>query len=134
MDNHYGIFPVMPMDRDGRIPEQQPAVLLAKHAKMEGVPRTSFFLFFHNLNFILYTKEVLPYLSQIVFYTSSYSFTTMSIQDQLAELKENILDFFTFIAGKLKNFRSLTLGEQISYCSVGAGLLLIIISVVLFIF
>ncbi len=41
--------------------------------------------------------------------------------------------FFSFLAGKLRNFPNLTLGEQISYSSIGGGLLLILIAIVLFI-
>lgn len=41
--------------------------------------------------------------------------------------------FFSFLAGKLRNFPNLTLGEQISYGSIGGGLLLILVAVVLFV-
>lgn len=58
----------------------------------------------------------------------------MSGFNQLAAaLSRKLNSFFTFIINKLKNFKNLTLGEQISYSSIGAGLLLIITSIVLFI-
>ncbi|HLD72684.1 MAG TPA: hypothetical protein VJA23_03795 [Candidatus Nanoarchaeia archaeon] len=41
--------------------------------------------------------------------------------------------FLTFLLKKLQNFKNLTLGEQISYCSFGGGLLLVMISIILFI-
>ncbi len=57
----------------------------------------------------------------------------MTFNDQLTAIKATITHFFSFIAGKLKNFSNLTLGEQISYGSIGGGLLLILVAVVLFI-
>ena len=53
-------------------------------------------------------------------------------KEYLTQLNKKINAFFSFILSKLKNFKNLTLGEQISYSSVGAGLLLILISIVLF--
>ncbi len=55
------------------------------------------------------------------------------IKEQLDGTNQNINNFFNFIFNKLKNFKNLTLGEQISFSSVGAGLLLILISMVMFI-
>lgn len=52
---------------------------------------------------------------------------------QLNLLVKKVKAFFTFIYNKLKNFKNLTLGEQISYVSIGLGLILVIISVILFI-
>ncbi|HLD01009.1 MAG TPA: hypothetical protein VJC39_04645 [Candidatus Nanoarchaeia archaeon] len=42
-------------------------------------------------------------------------------------------DFFSFIAEKLNNFKTLSIGEQVSYLIIGGGLLLILISIMLFI-
>ncbi len=55
------------------------------------------------------------------------------LNQKLNHLNQKIGNFFRFIGRKLRNFKNLTLGEQISYSSVGAGLLLILVSVVLFI-
>ena len=38
------------------------------------------------------------------------------------------------VNGKLKNFKNLSLGEQLSYSSIGVGLMLVLISILLFIF
>ncbi|MEK6950467.1 MAG: hypothetical protein AABX13_01965 [Nanoarchaeota archaeon] len=57
----------------------------------------------------------------------------MSLNDQLKAINTAITNFFSFIGGKLSNFRNLTLGEQLSYGSIGGGLLLILVAVVLFI-
>ena len=54
-------------------------------------------------------------------------------QQGLAVLQEKTGMFFSFIGGKLHQYQSLTLGEQISYPAIGLGLLLVLISVVLFI-
>ena len=53
-------------------------------------------------------------------------------KQSLDQMNRKITAFFSFIGMKLKNFKNLTLGEQISYCSVGGGLLLMLVSVVLF--
>jgi len=55
----------------------------------------------------------------------------MSFLDD-ANLKIN--NFIQFVGGKLKNYPALSLGEKIAYPSVGVGVLLLLISVVLFIF
>lgn len=44
-----------------------------------------------------------------------------------------IKSFGAFISDKIKSFKYLALGEQISYSSIGLGLILIMVSVVLFI-
>jgi hypothetical protein len=52
---------------------------------------------------------------------------------QLNQINEKINSFFTFIGNKLKNFKNLSIGEQISYPSIGLGTLLILTSLILFI-
>ena len=49
------------------------------------------------------------------------------------EMGEKIASFFTFVASKLKNFKRLSLGEQLAYCSSISGLLLILVSLGMFI-
>jgi hypothetical protein len=51
---------------------------------------------------------------------------------KMAAINESINEFFSFIGSKLKNFKSLTLGEQIGFCCVFIGLVLILVSIVLF--
>ena len=55
----------------------------------------------------------------------------MDLQAALNWFNEKVSAFFTFIAGKLKNFKGLSLGEQIAFPCVGLGLLLIVISSVM---
>jgi len=57
----------------------------------------------------------------------------MDVQATLKNMNESINDFFTFIAGKLKDFKNLSLGEQIAFPCVGLGLLLIVVSLFMFI-
>jgi hypothetical protein len=52
----------------------------------------------------------------------------------LGQIKQNITDFTSFIVDKLKNFKNLTLYEQISFGGISGGLFLIFISIILFIF
>lgn len=56
----------------------------------------------------------------------------MGIQDTIQDLNDKINDFFSFIGSKLSDFKNLSLGEQISYCCVGAGLIMVIVGGVLF--
>jgi len=51
----------------------------------------------------------------------------------ITRINKKINTFFTFLLAKLKNFKNLTPGEQISYSSIGVGLVLIVVSMVLFI-
>ena len=53
--------------------------------------------------------------------------------DQLNQINEQISRFFGFVINKLKNYKNLSLGEQIAYPVIGAGFLLILISIILFI-
>ena len=69
-----------------------------------------------------------------------YGDTYMSFDDfkdswneKMARINESINEFFSFIGNKLKNFKRLSLGEQIAYCCVGMGLVLILVSIVLFV-
>jgi len=55
------------------------------------------------------------------------------LNQQVAVLNRRIASFFSFISTKITHFKSLTLGEQISFLLVGAGLVLMLISVILFI-
>jgi len=59
--------------------------------------------------------------------------TGSSFSDKLNQINQKINDFFSFVVDKLKNFKDLTLGEQISYCCVGIGLVLVLVSIVLFV-
>ena len=55
------------------------------------------------------------------------------LNQSLNNFNQKVSDFFSFIGSKLKDFKNLSLGEQIAYCCVGAGLLLILIAIVLFV-
>jgi hypothetical protein len=55
------------------------------------------------------------------------------INERLEIFNKNINQLFNFVGSKLKNFKNLTLGEQISYAIIGCGLFLILVSIVLFI-
>ena len=57
----------------------------------------------------------------------------MGIQNTLQEWNDSINGFFSFMGGKLADFKNLSLGEQISYCCVGAGFIMVIASIVLFV-
>ncbi len=54
-------------------------------------------------------------------------------KQSLEQMNRKINTFFSFVGNKLRNFKNLTRGEQVSYGSIGAGLLLMLVSVVLFI-
>mgnify|MGYP001582915791 CR=1 len=58
----------------------------------------------------------------------------MSFQDTLNDFNQKITNFFSFIGDKLKNFKDLSVGEQVSFGCIGVGILLILISIVLFVF
>ncbi|MBI4980180.1 hypothetical protein HZC30_01315 [Candidatus Woesearchaeota archaeon] len=58
----------------------------------------------------------------------------MSFQDTLNDFNQKISDFFSFIGNKLQNFKELSVGEQVSFGCIGVGILLILISIVLFLF
>ncbi len=56
----------------------------------------------------------------------------MGFQDTLNDFNQKITDFFSSIGDKLQNFKNLSPGEQVSFGCIGVGLLLILISIVLF--
>jgi len=51
----------------------------------------------------------------------------------MAEINEDINAFVNFIVEKLKNFKILSIGEQVSYSTIVTGLILILVSLILFI-
>ena len=53
--------------------------------------------------------------------------------EQLTEFPGKINSFFTFIGNNLTHFGTLSRGEQVAYPSIGLGLILIIVGVVLLI-
>jgi hypothetical protein len=55
------------------------------------------------------------------------------VNAQLKILTDQINSFFSFVGEKLKNYKNLTLGEQVAYPTIGVGLVLILTSLVLFI-
>ena len=55
------------------------------------------------------------------------------VKEKLSMLQESFSAGVDFLKGKLSHFKQLSLGEQISYPAVGLGLLLVLVSVVLFI-
>ncbi|MBI2151590.1 hypothetical protein HYU21_02580 [Candidatus Woesearchaeota archaeon] len=57
----------------------------------------------------------------------------MDLKQSFADFNQNVNDFFNFIADKLKNYKNLSIGEQIAYPAVGLGLILILVSLVMFI-
>ncbi|MBS3123009.1 hypothetical protein J4437_00075 [Candidatus Woesearchaeota archaeon] len=57
----------------------------------------------------------------------------MDLKQSFAELNQNLNNFFNFIADKLKNYKNLSLGEQIAYPAVGLGLILLLVSLVMFV-
>jgi len=52
---------------------------------------------------------------------------------QLSQINGQISHFFGFVINKLKNYKNLSLGEQIAYPLIGAGFLLILASIIMFI-
>ncbi len=57
----------------------------------------------------------------------------MGINQTINALNARINYFFVFLLNKIKDYRNLTIGEQISYPAFGLGLLLVLVSIVLFI-
>ena len=55
------------------------------------------------------------------------------LSDRISQFNVQLNDFFGFVGNKLKNFGNLSLGEQIAYGCIGAGLFLILLSIVFFI-
>ncbi|MBU1111325.1 MAG: hypothetical protein KJ896_00980 [Nanoarchaeota archaeon] len=50
-----------------------------------------------------------------------------------ADLQEKISYIAHFVVSRLKNYKNITLGEQIAYPCIGSGMLLIFVSIILFI-
>ncbi len=50
-----------------------------------------------------------------------------------ANISNQVSEFFTFINDKLNHFSELTRGEQVSYISIGFGVLLMLVSMFLWI-
>lgn len=57
----------------------------------------------------------------------------VDFKQQLNAWNQKLNNFGLFIVGKLKHFPNISLGEQISYSSIGLGLVLVLVSIVLFI-
>ena len=55
-----------------------------------------------------------------------------NFQQQLALFNRRIVAFFSLMLTRLKNFKALTIQEQIAFGLVGIGLVLILISFMLF--
>jgi len=55
-----------------------------------------------------------------------------NFQQQAALFNRRISAFFSFLVMKLKNFKNLTLQEQISFGVIGIGLIFIVTSIILF--
>jgi len=56
-----------------------------------------------------------------------------NIQNKFALINDKLINFSNFVVSKLKNFKNLSLGEQIAFPVSGLGILLILISLVMFI-
>jgi hypothetical protein len=56
----------------------------------------------------------------------------MDFKEKMDEVNEKFNHFVNFVTGKLKDFPNLTIGEQISYPAIGLGIILIIVSLVMF--
>jgi len=50
-----------------------------------------------------------------------------------AGISQSFSNLFSYVTDQLKDFPSLSLGEQIAYAAIGVGLLLVLISIILFI-
>ncbi|MDP3734132.1 MAG: hypothetical protein Q8R37_02795 [Nanoarchaeota archaeon] len=57
----------------------------------------------------------------------------VGFKQQLGVLNHAVASCFNFVGSKLTNFKNLSLGEQVSYSSIGVGMILIMVAVVLFI-
>ncbi|HIJ10754.1 TPA: hypothetical protein HA278_01730 [Candidatus Woesearchaeota archaeon] len=57
----------------------------------------------------------------------------VALKEQFAQWNVQLNENLAFIEGKLRNFKNLTVGEQVSYSSIGLGLMCILTSIVLFI-
>ena len=59
--------------------------------------------------------------------------TVSGFSQKLQEINQKVNDFINFVIDKLKHFKELSRGEQVSYVSIGIGLFLILTSIILFI-
>ena len=57
----------------------------------------------------------------------------MGFQDTLNAFNEKINYFISFIGGKLKDFKNLSKGEQISYIAIGLGIIILLTGIILYI-
>jgi hypothetical protein len=56
-----------------------------------------------------------------------------NFQQQAALFNRRVAAFFSFLAMKLKNFKSLSIQEQVSFGLIGIGMIFIVTAIVLFI-
>ena len=57
----------------------------------------------------------------------------MGFKEQMDVFNQKVNGFIAFIGSKLSNFGSLSRGEQVSYSSIGLGIILVLASLVLFV-
>jgi len=55
-----------------------------------------------------------------------------SFEQQIMLFGQRISAFFSFIASRIKNFKTISLPEQVSFGLIGIGLVFIITSIILF--
>lgn len=55
------------------------------------------------------------------------------VGEVFADIGKSISHLFSYVINQLKDFPSLSLGEQISYSAIGVGIVLVLISMVMFI-
>ena len=55
------------------------------------------------------------------------------VKEVFAGISQSFSNLFSYVTDQLKDFPSLSLGEQIAYAAIGVGLLLVLISIILFI-
>ncbi len=53
------------------------------------------------------------------------------INQYLLNLQKKIVAITNFVIGRLKNYAKMTIGEQIAYPCIAAGILLILVSIIL---
>lgn len=51
----------------------------------------------------------------------------------LQDVGGGFVSFFQDLSANLRNFHTLTLGEQVSYLAIGVGLILIVVALILFV-
>lgn len=55
------------------------------------------------------------------------------VAEVFAGIGKSFSNLFSYVTNQLKDFPSLSLGEQIAYGAIGVGILLVLISIVMFI-